>query len=248
MKITPGTMDETNQEISRLIARRHPGLVLSANVYSINLVSQLPWLRELYERADIIYVDGAGVVLGAKLLGVRIPPRITMADWGWVAASHCAAQGHSLFLLGNPPGVAAQAAEKLEAHAPGLKIVGTHHGFFDKYGPANGAMIEEINRAAPDILMVGLGMPLEQRWILDNCARIQAGIFWEVGAAFSYWAGLAPRCPRWMADHSLEWLFRFLCEPRRMAKRYLWGNLVFMYRILKERRRLAKRSKSWAPT
>jgi N-acetylglucosaminyldiphosphoundecaprenol N-acetyl-beta-D-mannosaminyltransferase len=141
--------------------------------------------------------------------------------------------------LGNPQGVAAQAAEKLKAAAPGVRILGTHHGFFQKTGPENDAVIAEINRVRPDVLMVGLGMPLEQRWILDNYPQVDARVFWTVGAAFQYWAGVIPRCPRWMAEHGLEWLFRLLLEPRRMAKRYLWGNAVFLIKVLQERRRLA---------
>ena len=92
--------------------------------------------------------------------------------------------------------------------------------------------------------MVGMGMPLEQRWIVDNHARIKARVFWTVGAGFQYWAGAIPRAPRWMADSGLEWLFRLFLEPRRMAKRYLWGNTVFLFKVLQERQRLA-RSAEW---
>ncbi|MBI4643521.1 MAG: WecB/TagA/CpsF family glycosyltransferase [Deltaproteobacteria bacterium] len=240
IKITPGTMEEFCRELTRLIARERQSFIISANVYGINLAWQLPWLAAFYHRADLVYVDGAGVALGARLLGYRLPPRLTMADLAWPAAAYMARQGHSLYLLGNPPGVAAQAAERLRLASPGLKILGTHHGFFQKEGPENEAVIAEINHLRPDVLMVGLGMPLEQRWILDNYARVEARVFWNVGAGFQYWAGAIPRCPRWMADSGLEWLFRLLLEPRRLAKRYLWGNTVFFFKVLQARRRLAR--------
>jgi N-acetylglucosaminyldiphosphoundecaprenol N-acetyl-beta-D-mannosaminyltransferase len=198
IKITPGTLEEICREIGCLIALEGKSFIIHANVYGINLAWQLPWLAEFYQRADVVYVDGAGVVLGARLLGYRLPPRLTLADQGWLAAAYLANQGHSLYLLGNPPGVAAQAAARLKAAVPGVRILGTHHGFFQKTGPENDAVIAEINRLRPDVLMVGLGMPLEQRWILDNYARLDARVFWTVGAAFQYWAGLIPRCPRWM--------------------------------------------------
>ena len=118
-----------------------------------------------------------------------------MADLGWPAVAHLAEKGHSLYLLGNPQGVAAQAAERLKAAMPGVRILGTHHGFFQKTGPENDAVIAEINHLQPDVLMVGLGMPMEQRWILDNYARVDTRVFWTVGAAFQYWAGVIPRCP-----------------------------------------------------
>jgi N-acetylglucosaminyldiphosphoundecaprenol N-acetyl-beta-D-mannosaminyltransferase len=93
--------------------------------------------------------------------------------------------------------------------------------------------------------MVGMGMPLEQRWILDNYLKIKAKVFWEVGAAFEYWAGRVRRCPQWMGQWGLEWLFRLLLEPRRMAKRYLWGNPVFIFNILRERWKLLKEGERW---
>lgn len=240
IKITPGTMEEHHGKISRLIAGERRGIILCANIHGLNLAHKYSWLANFYTQADIVYVDGAGVVLGAKLLGHNIPKRTTMADWGWPAAVYLAEHDHSLFLLGSLPGVTALAAERLKAHAPRLKILGTHHGFFNKEGAENSAVIGEINRLQPDILMVGMGMPLEQRWILENYQKIQAKVFWEVGAAFEYWAGLVRRCPRWMGEWGLEWLFRLLLEPRRMAKRYLWGNPVFILNILGERWGLLK--------
>lgn len=235
VKVTPGTVEELNREISRLIRRPEPGIILSANVHSLNLCRQLPWLRAFYDRADIVYVDGAGVSLGAWLLGLGRFRRTTMAEWIWPAANHFAEQGHSLFLLGNPPGVAARAAARLRAYEPRLKIVGTHHGFFAKTGPENEAVRNLINRAAPDLLLVGLGMPLEQRWILDNYPHLRARVFWEVGAAFEFWAGVTPACPPWLGNLGLNWLFRLFLEPRRLARRYLVGNVVFLFEVLKER-------------
>jgi N-acetylglucosaminyldiphosphoundecaprenol N-acetyl-beta-D-mannosaminyltransferase len=242
IKINPSTLEELWREISRLIALERKSFIIGANIYGINLAWKFSWLSEFYHQADLVYVDGDGVVLGARLLGYRLPPRQTMADLGWPAAAYFAKQGHTLFLLGNPPGVAEQAAARLKASAPGLKILGSQHGFFKKEGPENDAIIAEINSLRPDVLMVGLGMPLEQRWILNNYARVDARVFWTVGAAFQYWAGAIPRCPRWMRECGLEWLFRLLLEPRRMGKRYLWGNTLFLFKVLHERRRLARTS------
>jgi len=235
VRITPGTIDEYHRRMSDIIDQGHKGFVLSANVYSVNLVRKTPWLAKFYQAADIVWVDGGGVVLGFGILGYKIPPRLTMADWGWSVARYCADRGHSLFLLGGPVGVADLAAQMLIRHAPGLKIVGTHHGFFKKEGIENQAVVKYINNSCPDILMVGMGMPLEQRWILDNYRKIDARIFWEVGAGLQYWAGLVPRCPIWMRSIHLEWLYRLALEPRRMSKRYLLGNATFMSRILIER-------------
>jgi N-acetylglucosaminyldiphosphoundecaprenol N-acetyl-beta-D-mannosaminyltransferase len=235
VKITPGTIEELNREVSRLLDRERPGLILSANVHSLNLCRQLPWLAAFYNQADLVYVDGAGIVFGAWLLGYNFPKRTTMDDWGWAASRHLAQRGNTLYLLGNPPGVAAQAAAKLKQHAPDLQVVGSHHGFFEKTGPENEAVLAEINGLAPDILMVGLGMPLEQQWIMENHARLRVRVCWEVGSAFQLWADVIPHCPRWVGNLGLNWLFRLLLEPRRLAKRYIWGNAAFLVEILKAR-------------
>jgi N-acetylglucosaminyldiphosphoundecaprenol N-acetyl-beta-D-mannosaminyltransferase len=240
IKITPGTKEEFCLELSRLVNQERKSFIIDANVHGLNLAWQLPWFADFYRRADLVYVDGAGVVLGARLLGLKLPPRLTMADLGWQAAAHCDLKGHSVYLLGSPRGVAELAAARLQIASPGLQIAGVNHGFFHKEGQENDAVIAAINRVQPDILMVGMGMPLEQRWILDNYNRLDARVFWTVGAGLQYWAGVIPRCPRWMRQCHLEWLYRLYLEPRRMAKRYLWGNTVFLFRVLRERLRQAR--------
>jgi N-acetylglucosaminyldiphosphoundecaprenol N-acetyl-beta-D-mannosaminyltransferase len=235
VKITPGSLPELHHEISHLVARKKPGIILSANVYSLNLCRQLPWLSEFYDQADIVYVDGAGISLGAWLLGLGRFRRTTMHEWIWPAATYLAEQGHSLYLLGNPPGVADRAAANLKARVPRLRLLGSHHGYFAMERPENDAVIATINRLAPDVLMVGFGMPLEQHWIFDNRAKIKARVFWEVGAAFEFWAGVTPACPKWLGDLGLNWLFRLFLEPRRLAHRYFWGNASFLHQILLEK-------------
>jgi N-acetylglucosaminyldiphosphoundecaprenol N-acetyl-beta-D-mannosaminyltransferase len=235
LKVTPGKFPDLHRELSRLIHRKKPGIILCGNVHSLNLCRQLPWLAAFYERADIVYPDGAGISLGAWLLGLGHFRRTTMHEWVWPLATYLAEQGHTLYLLGGSPGVAARAAANLQTLTPRLQIVGSHHGYFAKEGAENDAVIAEINRQAPDVLMVGFGMPLEQRWILDNHRRIKARVFWEVGAAFEYWAGVTPACPRWLGDLGLNWLFRLLLEPRRLAHRYIWGNANFVHQLLKEK-------------
>jgi len=235
MKVTPGELPEIHREISRLIRRKKPGIILCGNVYSLNLCRELPWLAAFYEQADIVYLDGAGISLGARLLNLGRFRRTTMHEWIWPLAPYLAEQGHSLYLLGNPSGVAAKAAANLQSYAPRLRILGSHDGYFAKEGPENDAIIAAINRENPDVLMVGLGMPLEQRWILNNYQKINARVFWEVGAAFEYWAGVTPACPKWLGDLGLNWLFRLLLEPRRLARRYLWGNAAFLHQLLKEK-------------
>jgi len=235
VQITPAKPQQLHSEISRLILKGGPGFVLSGNVHGLNLARQMAWLKEFYDVADLVRVDGAGVVLGARLLGHRIPKRLTWADWGWMLAEYVAEKGHSLYLLGGPHGAASKAAERLKQRSPKLKILGTHHGYFPKEGAGNTAVISEINSHRPDILLVGMGMPLQERWILKNYRHIEAKVFITAGAAFEFLSGSVDRCPKWMGEAGMEWLFRLYLEPRRMAKRYLWGNAYFFLNVLRER-------------
>lgn len=231
-------MAEIHAAISKYVASPGQAFILSGNIHGINLARQHKWLKDFYNRADLIRVDGTGIVIGARFLGERISSRNTWADWGWPLAEHLAAKGHSVFLLGGPKGIAEKAAQRLKHHAEGLRIAGTYHGYFEKSGPENDAVIDRINRRKPDILIIGFGMPLQEKWILENHAAISATVFITAGAAFEYLSGSLSRCPKWMGEWGLEWLYRLLQNPKRMGNRYIWGNTAFMANILLERFKL----------
>jgi len=232
--VSPAHSHELHAGISEIIGSGRPGVVLSGNVHGLNLAYKLAWLKEFYQRADIVRVDGAGIVWAAGILGSKIPSRLTWADWGWLFAEYVASRGYSLFLLGGPQNTAELTAALFRKRNPGIKIVGTHHGYFQKQGVENEALIQEINDLRPDILVVGMGMPLQEQWILSNSANINAKVIITCGAAFEYLSGTKKRCPEWMGRLGFEWLYRFSQEPRRMAKRYIWGNIIFMLRILRQ--------------
>jgi N-acetylglucosaminyldiphosphoundecaprenol N-acetyl-beta-D-mannosaminyltransferase len=168
------TVEDLHAEIGRLVRGRSCGLVLNANARCLNLCYEDSALRAFFNGAEIVFCDGAGVMLAARILGRRIPERITYADWTWRLAPFAAAEGFSLFLLGARPGVAQAAADKLKERHPDLKIVGVHHGYFDHWAgaPESEAVVREINAAAPDILLVGLGMPLQEYWLMENAHRL----------------------------------------------------------------------------
>jgi N-acetylglucosaminyldiphosphoundecaprenol N-acetyl-beta-D-mannosaminyltransferase len=231
------TVEDLHAEIGRLARGRRRGLVLNANAHCLNLCYEDPGLRSFFNGAEVVFCDGAGVMLAARILGGRIPERITYADWAWRLAAFAAAEGFSLFFLGARPGVAHEAASKLKQRYPGLKIAGVHHGYFDHSagGPESEAVLREINAAAPDILLVGLGMPLQERWLMENSHKLDAGAILTGGAAFDYVSGRLNRGPRLLTGYGLEWLARLLVEPRRLWRRYLIGNPLFLLRILKQR-------------
>lgn len=210
-------------------------LVMYANVHVLNTAYRDSELRQILNQADLVYCDGAGVKLGARLLGQHLPERMTGADWIYDLCAACQEQRFSLYLLGGQPGVAALAAEKLQAQYPGLEIVGTHHGHYDHNGPANDAIVAQVNTLRPDILLVGFGTPLQEKWVDRNFGRLDVPVIWAVGALVDFVTGKKPRAPHWMLDHGLEWLYRLWTEPGRLWKRYLIGNLLFIWRVLGQR-------------
>jgi N-acetylglucosaminyldiphosphoundecaprenol N-acetyl-beta-D-mannosaminyltransferase len=216
---------------------RKKALIAHVNIHCLNLAYTRPWLRAFLNSADLVFCDGAGVILGARMLGYAISQRITGADWMWQLAELAAPQGLTFFLLGSRPGTIDKAADRLREQFPTLRIVGTHHGYFDKTpgNPQNEAVIQQINTARPDILIVGFGMPIQEHWLLENWPRIDAHVTITAGAIFDYVSGELRRAPRWMTGHGMEWLGRLLIEPRRLWRRYVIGNPLFLMRVLKQR-------------
>lgn len=209
--------------------------IMYANVHVLNIAYHDAELRRILNEADLVYCDGAGVKWGARILGRPLPERMTGADWIHDLCRACQETGMTLYLLGGEPGVAAEAARVLMARYPGLNVVGTHHGHYDHDGSENDAVIAEINALHPDILLVGFGTPLQEKWIGRHFQRLQVPVVWAVGALVDFVTGKKPRAPRWMLDHGLEWLYRLCTEPRRLWKRYIVGNPVFIWRVFLQR-------------
>ncbi|MFM8321813.1 MAG: WecB/TagA/CpsF family glycosyltransferase, partial [Chloroflexota bacterium] len=237
--IDPLPLEAALERIRRAACSDERLLVAYINITGLNLAYEQPWLRRYYNRAGLVYADGMGLLLGARLLGKRIPERYTLADWVWRLAETARQAGLSLYLLGNPPGVASRAAARLQQGCPGLCIAGAQHGYFDQSpGSAEDeAVLAAINAAGPDILLVGLGMPAQERWLERHWERLQAPVVISVGALFEYVSGDLRRGPAWMTQHYLEWLARALLQPRRYAGRYARDIPLFLVRIIRQRLR-----------
>ena len=211
--------------------------VMYVNAHVLNRSQESPELRAALEEADLVYCDGYGVRVAAKALDLPVPHRMTGADWVWSLAALCEQSQQSVYLLGSEPGVTAEAARRLQRWYPRLRIAGHHHGFFELGSPHAERVLEDINARAPDILLVGMGTPQQEVWAQRHFHEVDATVVWTVGALFEYVSGRIPRAPHWISDNGLEWIFRLAVEPRRMWRRYLLGNPVFLHRVLEERRR-----------
>ena len=173
-------------------------------------------LRSALEDADLSLADGVGIISAANRLGTPLPERVAGIDTGYDVLKKLAEIGGSVYLLGAKPGVAEKATEKLTEKLPGLRVVSTHHGYFDKNGEENDAVIRELKEHAPDILFVCFGFPLQERWIDNNSDKIPSlRLCIGLGGALDVWSGNVKRAPQFIQYVNLEWLWRILVDNTR---------------------------------
>ncbi len=207
------------------------------NTRAINFACELPWYRNFFNaKANLVFCDGFGVLLGAKILGypVKSVHRMTCPDYIENLALVCEQNNVSLFLLAGKPEITDKAIKKLQEIAPNLSLEG-HHGYFDKNGNENDVVIEKINKFKPDVLYIGFGMPLQEHWILDNIDRIETHVFLPLGACLDFYTDSVPRGPRWLTNNGFEWLTRLVSQPTCLWERYIVGNPLFFYRVFKQK-------------
>lgn len=232
------TFCEVKHIIALAVTQGQRWIIANHNLHSLYLFHHDPKMRAFYQRAHVIHVDGMPLVLLGKLFGYSLRPehRLTCVDWIRPLMAEAAKQGWRVFHLGCKPGVGERAASILRKEFPTLQI-DTHHGYFAVEGPENETVLERIRQFKPQILMVGMGMPRQEHWVVDNFDAIEANVILNTGACFDFVAGAVPTPPRWMGRVGLEWLYRLLTEPRRLWKRYLlepWciAALVIRYMLL----------------
>ena len=229
--------DDLHGNICRAIVEDQRVTYLHVNVHGLNLAWQQRQFRSCFQNADLVICDGKGVQYAAGLLGTPLPARLTYADWTWSLAQLTVEHGYSLFFLGGRPGVAEEAAQNLQRKWPGIRIVGCQHGYFNKEAesPENRSVLARINSANPDILLTAFGMPLQEQWITANRTHLQTRVALSGGAVFDYISGRLARGPDWMTQHGWEWLARLIIEPRRLWRRYLLGNPLFLWRVFRQK-------------
>jgi len=231
-KITSASVDELHNLILTSVKENRRIHIGSGNIYSFNIAYRNTTMRSFLNHAAAVRCDGYGVVVGARLFGIRLAERRTWADWWPLLGRFCEVNDLSMFFLGGKPEVADVARTRLLEHFNDLQVLGTHHGYVGEEEPANLAVIAQINRTAPDILVVGMGMPLQETWLTRYRDSINAPVVLTGGACFDYLSGNMSRCPHWMSRYGLEWLYRLTLEPARMWRRYIIGNPLFFIRIV----------------
>lgn len=208
------------------VRRGRKSTILYVNAHCMNVQYRDRAYQGILSDADIVYCDGMGVVLAAHMTGQAIPERMTGADWIEDLCRTALEESLSLYLLGGEPEAVHGTAAALRRRYPAVCIVGETDGYH--IGPAT---IAEINARRPDILLVGMGTPKQEKWIAQHRSLLDVPVVWAVGGLFDFVSGRIPRGPRWMTQHGLEWLCRLIVEPRRLWRRYLLGNPRFLWRV-----------------
>lgn len=215
------------------ITQPQPRTILYVNAHCLNLSARLPDYRALLQQADLVYADGISVVWASRFLRQPRLYKITGRDWINDFSAQSAQKMVKIFILAGRPGIAERAAQGLRHRFPHLTIVGTADGYFATRNESE--TLRYIADTAPDVLFVGRGTPLQERWIAANRTRLNVPVVWAVGALFDYVAGIEKPVPAWMNRLALEWLWRLIINPRHKWRRYLLGNPEFVVRVILER-------------
>lgn len=230
-------LDAAARELAQAAQTRRRLRAVFANAHVVNVVHDDPDYRACVTRADRVFADGSGMALAARICGKPLVDNVNGTDLLPVLCQHAVAAGIKIFLLGGKPGIAAAAATNLAEFGLGDAIAGTHHGYFARGTDEEDRVIGEINASGAHIVLVGFGVPIQDTWIERNAARLDAPVTAGVGGLFDFFSGAVSRSPKLMRSLGCEWVWRLAMEPRRMAYRYLVGNVLFVAHALRDARR-----------
>ncbi len=228
VKINTTTMEAALNQIDNCVEhpQKTPAFFAFVNAHCLNLAYNDQEYKEILSQADAVWPDGIGVKLAGRKLGFPVPENVNGTDMFPLLAKRAAQSGKTLFLYGARPGVAEKAAENAVADHPGLRIAGTCDGF-----ASDEEAIQRINAAKPDILLVALGVPKQEKWIAEHRQQLDCKAVIAVGGLLDFISGRIPRAPQWMRKCGLEWLYRLYQEPVGKFRRYVIGNPLFLLRL-----------------
>ena len=208
------SMDQALDTAWELMKKRKAAYVVTPNPEIVMLCRENPAMAAAVDNADLVIADGIGVIYGARILKTPLVQKIPGIDFSARLMERMAGEGMSVFLIGARPGEADTAAQRLSEKFPGLRIAGTNDGYFDDDRP----IVEKINAAAPDLLLVCLGAPKQELWMQQHRDELDVGLMIGAGGSMDVFAGMAERAPEKWQRAGLEWLYRLLKEPKRIGR------------------------------
>ncbi|MDN5354159.1 MAG: hypothetical protein PWQ09_915 [Candidatus Cloacimonadota bacterium] len=231
IKLLNKRMREAITLIERLVKYSRQEKIFFVNPDCLNKIFKDKTYYRILKETEYIFPDGIGINIAAKMLNNPLLENLNGTDMLPYLCENAVKNRFRIFLLGAQPGVAEKAKANLIKKFNGLQISGTQHGYFGKEEEQK--VIEKINKSKTDILLVALGVPKQEKWICGNLSKLQVKVAMGVGGLFDFYSGKIKRAPRWMREVGLEWLYRVLQEPKRMWRRYIIGNPLFLLRVIK---------------
>jgi N-acetylglucosaminyldiphosphoundecaprenol N-acetyl-beta-D-mannosaminyltransferase len=224
-------LDSAVAAVGQALAQRAKGYVCVTGVHGVSEAQNDPAFRQILNQAFLNTPDGMPMVWMGRLQGFREMRRVYGPDLMLRLCEISPSRGFTHFFYGGAPGVADRLKGRLEQRFPGLRVVGTYTPPFRPLTAAEESeLIELVQRLQPDFFWVGLSTPKQEKFMARYWQKLDATLFFGVGAAFDFHAGSVRQAPRWMQRSGLEWFFRLCCEPRRLWKRYLKNNPLFVAR------------------
>ena len=239
VRVSATTMAAAVDQIRSWIATGRRTYVCVSGVHGLMESRRNPQIRRIHNAAGMVTPDGMPLVYLSRLAGHPETTRVYGPDLMARVCEDSIAAGYTHFLYGATDATLARLRERLAARFPGIRIVGSYSPPFRPLTAIERDQIAaEINRSAPDVVWVGLSTPKQELWMADFRDRLDAAVLIGVGAAFDFHAGTVRQAPRWMQPLCLEWLFRLAVEPRRLWKRYLVNNPLFLGALFLQASRL----------
>jgi len=231
IKILGVNIDRVNQKqaverIRELIAQAQSSLIVTPNSEMIALAAEDRELARILNSADLAAADGIGVVIASKILEEPLEERVAGFDLISRLFKEFADEDFNFYFLGGKPGIVDRAAVNLKKKYPTLNISGFHHGYLDRDDQQQ--IIEEINSKNIDLLLVGMGVPLQEKFLDNNLKKLKVGAAVTVGGSFDVLAGEVNRAPLWMQKAALEWFYRLLQEPSRFGRMLSLPKFIFL--------------------
>jgi N-acetylglucosaminyldiphosphoundecaprenol N-acetyl-beta-D-mannosaminyltransferase len=226
-------MSEVVSYLEHTLQTGNSKAVFTANVDHVVRFSQDSAFRKTYESADLALIDGTPLLWAARLLGVNVRTRVAGIDLFVALCQLAQKRGYRCFFLGSREATLNKACVALQRQMPGLQIAGSHHGYFEDSRP----VLEALRNAQPHFLFIGMGSPRQEAWVAQHRSQL-SGVIMPVGGSFEVVAGEKKRAPRWAQRMGMEWIWRLMQDPRRLWKRYLVDDMVFLklfYRELRNR-------------
>lgn len=223
-------VDATKQDAVSMVLDGRKKRVAFINADCVNQAATDKAYASVLSKMDVLLPDGSGLALAARMRGAHLTGNLNGTDLFPLICEEAQRKGKSIFFLGGKPGVAQDAADAAQDRFPGLQVAGVAHGYFEKN--TEHEVVACINASNADVLLVAMGAPHQEHFIARNSDALSVDVCMGVGGLFDFVAGRVPRAPKSIRKVGMEWAWRLACEPRRLAKRYLIGNPVFIGRAV----------------